>query len=57
MKARVEPENTTNETAGVKATLPDWRIVRRKMMDKALEGIRVIEFTHVISGPFCGMLL
>jgi crotonobetainyl-CoA:carnitine CoA-transferase CaiB-like acyl-CoA transferase len=27
------------------------------MMDKALEGIRVIEFTHVISGPFCGMLL
>ena len=57
MKVRVEPENTTNETAGVKATLPNWRIVRRKMMDKALEGIRVIEFTHVISGPFCGMLL
>ena len=26
-------------------------------MNKPLEGIRVIEFTHVISGPFCGMLL
>lgn len=26
-------------------------------MSKALEGIRVLELTHVISGPFCGMLL
>lgn len=26
-------------------------------MSKALEGIRVLEFTHVISGPYCGMLL
>lgn len=26
-------------------------------MNKPLEGIRVLEFTHVISGPFCGMML
>lgn len=26
-------------------------------MTKALAGIRVLEYTHVISGPFCGMLL
>lgn len=26
-------------------------------MKKPLEGIRIIEFSHVISGPFCGMLL
>lgn len=26
-------------------------------MKKPLAGVRVIEFTHVISGPFCGMLL
>ena len=26
-------------------------------MSKALEGIRVLEFTHVVAGPFAGMLL
>lgn len=26
-------------------------------MSKPLEGIRVVEFSHVISGPICGMLL
>lgn len=26
-------------------------------MNKPLEGIRIVELTHVISGPFCGMLL
>ncbi len=26
-------------------------------MSKALEGVKVLELTHVISGPFCGMLL
>lgn len=26
-------------------------------MSKALDGVKVLELTHVISGPFCGMLL
>lgn len=26
-------------------------------MDRPLEGIKVLDFTHVISGPFCSMLL
>jgi crotonobetainyl-CoA:carnitine CoA-transferase CaiB-like acyl-CoA transferase len=28
-----------------------------EQMKKPLEGIRIIELSHVISGPFCGMLL
>jgi crotonobetainyl-CoA:carnitine CoA-transferase CaiB-like acyl-CoA transferase len=30
---------------------------RAGQMKKPLEGIRIIELSHVISGPFCGMLL
>lgn len=33
------------------------RLLGGFITNRPLEGIRVIEFTHVISGPFCGMLL
>ena len=26
-------------------------------LKKALEGITVVDFTHVLSGPFCAMML